>query len=56
MDVVKTGELRRKRGADPEGVAAEYASVEQDPFIVDDDDLDDELDAGGVKGRDLEMR
>ncbi|KAH9208300.1 hypothetical protein DL95DRAFT_395411 [Leptodontidium sp. 2 PMI_412] len=56
MDVVKTGELRRKRGADPEGVAAEYASVEQDPFIVDDDDLDDELDVGGVKGRDLEMR
>ena len=42
-----------KSGDDTE-LAAEYSTVEQDPFIVDDDDLDDEDGIAG-KGRDLEM-
>ncbi|KAL2066753.1 hypothetical protein VTL71DRAFT_2825 [Oculimacula yallundae] len=56
IDVLKTNDIRRKSGAESAGAESEYAIVEQDPFIVDDDDLDDEMDVGGVKGRDLEMR
>lgn len=61
MDVLKQGGAVRKGSVDAMGggVVAEYASVEQDPFIVDDDDLDDRLDGegeSGIKGRDLEMR
>lgn len=61
MDVLKQGRVARKGSADGMGggAAADYASVEQDPFIVDDDDLDDRLDDeldSGIKGRDLEMR
>jgi len=41
-------------GKDPSKQTMEYVSVEQDPFILEDDDLDDE--EGIMKGRDLEMR
>ncbi|XMA10274.1 hypothetical protein WAI453_003065 [Rhynchosporium graminicola] len=35
----------------------EYVSVEQDPFIIDEDDiLEDELDGDGERGKDLEIR
>lgn len=55
-DVLSGKKLAGKGGLDETGAPPEYLSVEQDPFIVDDDDLDDELDVGGIKGRDLEMR
>lgn len=46
MDVVE--------GKDPSKQTTEYGIVEQDPFILEDDDLDDE--EGMMKGRDLEMK
>lgn len=57
MDVLKLkqGDAGRKGSVEGLGQGAQYASVEQDPFIVDDDELEEELDMG-VKGRDLEMR